>query len=73
MATREALNEMTRLVHEDDPVVLDHHEQTRTGTDTELLARFLGDDDLVLATQCDRRGTECTETRFSEIILLLWL
>jgi len=52
----EALNEVARLGHKDDPVVLDQHEQARAGPDAELLARFLGDDDLVLAAQCDRGG-----------------
>jgi hypothetical protein len=50
------LNEVAGLGHEDDPVLLDQHEQARTGPDAELPARFLGNDDLVLAAQCDRRG-----------------
>ena len=50
------LNELAGLGHEDDPVLLDQHKQARTGPDAEFFACFLGNDDLVLAIQCDRGG-----------------
>lgn len=56
MPAGKALNKVARLRHEDNPVILDENKQAGPGPNAELLARFLRDDDLILAAQRDGRG-----------------
>jgi len=55
-----AFNEMARLGHEDDPIVLDQNEQASAWPDAKLLASLLRDDNLVLAAQRERGRDGCT-------------
>jgi hypothetical protein len=50
VAPGEAFDEFARFGHEHDPIVLDQYEQSRTGPDAELLARFPGNDLLLNVT-----------------------
>jgi hypothetical protein len=50
VAPGQAFDEFARFGHEHDPIVLDQYEQSRTGPDAELLARFPGNDLLLNVT-----------------------